>query len=100
MAHITGKRPKLALFPTKSVPTAPGTTEDDFTVYASYRGSGSSGYYGKLKVVRTTDGKLLYPFEGSEQIGPFETRPDAIAAAHRRGDEIVNGDLKNPELER
>ena len=98
MAHITGKRPKLALFPTKSVPMAPGATEDDFTVYASFRGSGSSGYYGTLKVVRTTDGKLLYPFEGVEQIGPFGSKPDAIAAAHRRGDEIVAGDLENPEL--
>jgi hypothetical protein len=41
---------------------------------------------------------LLYPFEGAEQIGPFNSKADAIAAAHRRGDEIVAGDLKMPEL--
>ncbi|MDR5740170.1 DUF6723 family protein [Caballeronia sp. LZ016] len=98
MAHIRGKRPKLALFPTKSVVPTPGATEDDFVIYASYRGNSASGYYGTLKVVRTTDGKLLYPFEGAEQIGPFGSMADAISAAHFRGDMIVNGDLKSPEL--
>ena len=98
MAHVTGKRPKLALFPTKRVPPAPGATEDDFRIYASYRGTTASGYYGTLKVVRMTDGKLLYPFDGVEQIGPFPSKAEATAAAHRRGDEIVSGDLVNPEL--
>lgn len=98
MAHVMGKRPKLTLFPTKTVPPAPGKAEDDFRIYASYRGSSASGYYGTLKVVRITDGRLLYPFEGAEQIGPFNNKADAVDAAHRRGDEIVAGDLKAPEL--
>nr|WP_309834653.1 DUF6723 family protein [Caballeronia sp. LZ065] len=34
----------------------------------------------------------------ARQIGPFETKADAIRVAHQRGDEIVRGDLESPEL--
>ena len=98
MGQVNGKRPKLVLFPTKIVVPTRGATGDDFEIYASCRGASTSGYYGTLKVVRKTDGRLLYPFEGAAQIGPFETKADAIRAAHQRGDEIVRGDLESPEL--
>lgn len=98
MTHISGRRPKLVLFPTRSVPAAPGATEEDFHIYASYRGSSASGYYGTLKVVRKTDGRLLFPFDGVDTIGPFPTKAAAIEAAQRRGDEVVRADLVRPEL--
>ncbi|MDR5781211.1 hypothetical protein QCE63_17520 [Caballeronia sp. LZ065] len=98
MSYITGRRPKLVLFSTRAITPAPGVSQDDFRIYASYRGSRATGFYGILKVVRATDGRLLYPFDGADDIGPFQTSADALGAARRRGDEIVSGDLARPEL--
>jgi hypothetical protein len=98
MTHITGKRPKLVLYPTRTVPPAAGSTDEDFAVYASYRGTVAAGYYGTLKVVRLTDSRLLYPFDGAEVIGPYPTKAAAIWAARQRGDDVVRADLARPEL--
>jgi hypothetical protein len=96
--QTSGKRPKLVLFPTRTVAPTPGTNEDDFQVYASYRGSSASGFFGTLKVVRTTDGRLLFPFDGAGSIGPFPTKAAAVAAALERGEAVVRADLTTPEL--
>ncbi|MDR5777243.1 hypothetical protein QCE81_36070 [Caballeronia sp. LZ002] len=93
-----GKRPKLVLFPFKSVAPAAGLTENDFAVYASYRGTRASGFHGTLKVVRKTDSKLLYPFDGASPIGPYTGPDEALAAAQQIGRKIVDGDIANPEL--
>jgi hypothetical protein len=98
MSQNSGRRPKLVLFPTRNVPPAPGTSKDDFQIYASYRGTSASGFFGTLKVVRKTDGKLLFPFDGADSIGPFSTKAEAVEAAQVRGDEVVSGDLACPEL--
>ena len=98
MNQSSGKRPKLVLFPTRTVTPTPGTSEDDFQIYASYRGSSASGFFGTLKVVRKTDGKLLFPFDGAASIGPFPTKAAAVAAALERGGEVVEGDIARPEL--
>ncbi|SAL06886.1 hypothetical protein AWB81_07807 [Caballeronia arationis] len=80
------------------MPPTPGATEADFHIYASYRGSKTTGFLGTLKVVRATDGRLLYPFDGASEMGPFQTKEEAIAAARRCGGEIVSADLARPEL--
>jgi hypothetical protein len=98
MMGATGRRAKIVLFQSKSVPVMPGHSQSDFQIYASYRGSLSSGFYGTLKVVRKTDGRLLYPFDGAPDIGPFSTSTGAVAAAQQRGIAIVDGDLARPEL--
>ncbi|WP_374728534.1 DUF6723 family protein [Caballeronia hypogeia] len=98
MSQSNGKRPKLVLFSTRLVKPTPGATADDFQIYASYRGSSASGFFGTLKVVRKTDGKLLFPFDGAGSIGPFATKADAVAAALKHGDEVVQADLTRPEL--
>ena len=98
MSHTSGRRPKLVLFPTRQMPPAPGASEDDFQIYASYRGTSGSSFYGTLKVVRKTDGKLLFPFEGADSIGPFSTKAEAIESAQHRGEEVVAADLACPEL--
>ncbi|WP_309853080.1 MULTISPECIES: DUF6723 family protein [unclassified Caballeronia] len=98
MAHTTGKRPKLVLYPTKPVPPKAGADKGDFVVYASYRGTLASGFYGTLKVVRTTDGRLLFPFDGAGPIGPFPTKQEASVAAVTLGTEIVAADLAYPEI--
>ena len=98
MMSAIGRRPRLVLFSSKSVPAMPGHSQGDFQIYASYRGSPSAGFYGTLKVVRKTDGRLLYPFDGASDIGPFSTSTGALAAAQQRGLAIVDGDLAQPEL--
>lgn len=98
MTQSSGKRPKLVLFPARHVEPRPGTSADDFQIYASYRGSTASGFFGTLKVVRKTDGRLLFPFDGADTIGPFATKADAVAAALARGDTVVSADLARPEL--
>jgi hypothetical protein len=98
MNQASGRRPKLVLFPTRNVPPSPGSSEDDFQIYASYRGTSASGFYGTLKVVRKTDGKLLFPFDGADSIGPYSTKAEAVQAAQDRGMQVVSGDLACPEL--
>ncbi|WP_235024927.1 DUF6723 family protein [Caballeronia arvi] len=98
MNHVTGKRPELVFHPAgKSLPK-PAVGRDDFHIYASYRGSKTAGFFGTLKVVRVTDGRLLYPFDGVDAIGRYSTKDEAIRAAQQRGEEIVSADLAYPEL--
>ena len=94
------KRPKrvvLALFPTSAaVCPQKAQSADDYAVYVSYRPS-LGRFVGTLKVVRLTDGRLLYPFEGAEEIGPFASRDVAREAAIKLGENIVRADLSSPE---
>lgn|GEM_PF-938314 len=98
MENPSSRRAKLVLFASRpiGIPIA-GQDEDDYAVYASYRPH-LSGFVGTLKVVRLTDSRLLYPFEGADEIGPFPTQAAARAAAAQRGSDIVVGDLRTPEL--
>ena len=79
-------------------PSIAAATEDDFEVSTSYRLGGYRRFFGRLQVVRTTDGKVLFPFEGAKDIGPFPTQVEALAAAQVVGERIVEGDLAHPEL--
>jgi hypothetical protein len=54
-------------------------------------------HIGSLKVVRKTDGRLLFPFAGAPVIGPFATALEARSAATIYGAQIVADDIKNPE---
>lgn len=92
------RRPKLVIFPTRKVAPTPGRSEDDYKVYASYRPGASGRFVGTLKVVRLTDGRLLYPFDGAEDIGPFDSKEAAKHKALLRGSEVVQADLHAPEL--
>jgi len=80
----------------RSATRIPAQTADQFVVIASYV-ERSKQYYGKLRVTRSTDGRVIYPYEGAEEIGPFLTRPDAVAAAQLVGEKFVQSDLLNPE---
>jgi hypothetical protein len=52
---------------------------------------------GELKVVRTLDDRLLFPFDGAPAIGPFRDAAAARDAAMSKGQEIVAVDVANPE---
>lgn len=69
----------------------------DFDIYASYVVNATGMHIGTLKVVRKRDKRVLYPFDGCETIGPFESSEDARRAAEALGTRIVEADIANPE---
>lgn len=83
---------------TAFVPSVPASSEDDFNITAMSKMGGYRRFYGVLKVVRTTDGRVLFPFEGAPELGPYATKLEAIAAAQVYGEHIVTSDLARPEL--
>ncbi|MEM5291387.1 DUF6723 family protein [Paraburkholderia sabiae] len=72
-------------------------TADDYIIYVTTRFASAGRFFGELALVRTTDGRKLYPFEGSSPIGPFLTVDAARAAATAHGASLIEADLKNPE---
>ncbi|WP_061132797.1 DUF6723 family protein [Caballeronia fortuita] len=99
MPKTSSRRPKVVLFPNKRlVPAQAGASQDDYAIYASYRPHVGGVFVGTLKVVRQTDGRLLYPYDGAEQLGPCPSKDEATKLAVQRGDEIVRADLECPEL--
>lgn len=80
------------------IPSVPAKSEDDFRVTATSKLAGYRRFFGVLTVVRTTDGRTLFPFDGAPDLGPFATKTEALAAAQVYGEQIVAGDLANPEL--
>jgi hypothetical protein len=93
------RKPKLAYAKGihHAAPRTTPPTEEDFEIYASYQVNAAGLYIGTLKVVRKTDGRLLFPFAGAPVIGPFPTRQEARNAADAYGSKIVAGDIVNPE---
>lgn len=79
-----------------SRPTVPAFALDDYKIYASYRLIGGL-YFGTLKVVRVTDLRVLFPFEGAPELGPYVTSDEAKEASQRLGTELAYGDLAHPE---
>jgi hypothetical protein len=80
------------------IPSVPAKSESDFEISASSRLAGYRRFFGVLNVVRKTDGKLLFPFDGAPELGPFPTKVEALASAQVYGEHIVAADLANPEL--
>jgi hypothetical protein len=69
MQEAKGRKPKKVLYSRNSDhPPVPGSTEDDFTIYASYQINAGGLFIGLLKVVRKTDSRLLFPFEGARRL--------------------------------
>jgi hypothetical protein len=73
------------------------TTKSDYEIYASYLVNAGGQYLGSLKVVRKTDGRLVFPFVGAPTIGPFPDKQAARDAAIAYGEQIVAADIANPE---
>lgn len=92
-----GPRQNFTRFKALLQPAVPGQSLADFRIYASYRGVPGQ-FYGTLKHVRLTDKRVLFPFEGCPEIGPFPDRQAAVDAARQYGEQLASGDLQNPEL--
>ena len=80
------------------IPRVPATSEDDFDISAGSKLAGYRRFFGVLKVTRTTDGRVLFPFDGAPELGPYPTKLEAVAAAQVYGEHIAMSDLARPEL--
>lgn len=78
---------------TAFIPSVPAKSEDEFDVSATSKLAGYRRFFGVLKVVRTTDGRVLFPFDGAPELGPYATKLEAVAAAQVYGEHIVASDL-------
>mgnify|MGYP007053963445 CR=1 FL=1 len=56
-------------------------SDGDFEIFATYHGTSDGRYVGGLRVIRKSDRKILFPFEGAPQIGPYATPAQAREAA-------------------
>jgi hypothetical protein len=71
--------------------------DGEFEIFASYHSTGDGRYIGGLKVIRKADRRILFPFEGAPQIGPYESADEARRAAVEYGRAIVAADRAAPE---
>ncbi len=90
-----GRKPKNVFAPRNAfTPARAGEYLGDFAVYATYRVD-----HGRfVGSIRKTDGRRLFPFDGSGTIGPFDSKEQALNAAAELGAKIVQADIANPEL--
>jgi hypothetical protein len=72
-------------------------TLSDYRIYATYICTASGTFTGGLKVVRVTDGRILFPYDGAPEIGPFPDPSEAREAAMVEGNAVVAADLASPE---
>ncbi|SDR54167.1 hypothetical protein SAMN05443245_7367 [Paraburkholderia fungorum] len=72
-------------------------TADDYFVSIASKSVQKGRYYGTLSVVRKTDGRILYPFDGAPDLGPFPTFVEARDAAQVWASRLISADLLNPE---
>ena len=95
--RLAGKKPKLMFSRNEpGIATRDALSHDDFAIYATYR-LVHGRFVGSLKVVRKTDNRLLFPFDGAPTIGPFSHKEEALRASEALGFRIVEGDIANPE---
>ena len=76
-------------------PIGRGLSEGDYAVEITT--SGLNRHFAKVKIKRVTDGKIIFPFDGSETPGPFDTADEARHAGQVMAHRFVEGDIKNPE---
>ncbi len=74
----------------------PHPARDNYLVSASSRRT-SSGTVPTLKVVRVTDKRIIYPFQGCADMPLFEEPADAKQFADDYGWQLVDGDIAVPE---
>jgi len=70
---------------------------DDYAVYLTASRTAGGQFFGRLEVVRRTDGKMIYPYEGALEIGPFANVEEARRSAANLGGMVIDADLKHPE---
>jgi hypothetical protein len=97
MRSVNMTRPRMIFPKSRDSTVSRAGSKHDYEIYATYRRTTEGAFIGLLKVVRKTDGRLLFPFAGAPDIGPFENGQEAREAAQRYGEGVVDADLENPE---
>ncbi|WP_152038227.1 DUF6723 family protein [Paraburkholderia hospita] len=72
-------------------------SSDDYVAYVTTSFEPLKGFFGELTIVRTTDGRKLYPFVGASRIGPYPTIDEARGGAAAAAAQFITADLSNPE---
>lgn len=75
----------------------PSLRAEDYEVICGQRINARGQYIGELRIRRTADGKVIYPFDGCKVPGPFETAEEARHATRQLAEELVRQDVANPE---
>ena len=70
-------------------------SKEDYAVEIST--TGLNRHFAKVKIKRMTDGKIIFPFDGSETVGPFDTADEARYAGQMMARRLVDGDIDKPE---
>lgn len=90
-------RPDSVMHMTRRTATQiPAQSVDQFAVATGFF-ERSKQFYGRLRIIRTTDRRLIYPYTGAEDLGPHRSAQEAIAAVQKLTEKIVAADLANPE---
>lgn len=75
----------------------PIEADEAFALYAGYHSTPAGRYVGWLRVVRKADGRVLFPFDGAPELGPYDAPDAARRAAIEYGREIIAADRASPE---
>ncbi|MCG1047860.1 hypothetical protein IHE29_04990 [Mycetohabitans rhizoxinica] len=78
-------------------PGAEAPWSEGFKVLVTAKPGVDGRFIGMLKVVRQADRRVIFPFPGAPEIGPFDTIEQARAAALEYGRKVVADDRRNPE---
>jgi hypothetical protein len=72
-------------------------TRDDYDVDIHPERIEEGRYYAALRILRTTDGKLIYPFDGCARPGPCTSADEVKEAARSMANELIRADVNDPE---
>lgn len=72
-------------------------TRDDYDVDIHPERIEEGRYYAALRIWRTTDGKLIYPFDGCARPGPCTSADEVKEAARSMANELIRADVNDPE---
>lgn len=73
---------------------------DDYVAYVTTSFEPLKGFFGELTIVRTTDGRKLYPFVGASRIGPYPTIDEARGGAAAAAAQFIAVGSFKPGVER
>jgi hypothetical protein len=72
------------------------STAEDYRVnVSSFRAAGQ--FYARIRIERIADKRIIFPFDGSEVPGPFDSSDLAREAGVLRAHQLVEGDIRYRE---
>jgi hypothetical protein len=75
----------------------PTLDDNEYAAFVACDSTSDGRYIGRLKVIRKSDKRILFPFDGAPVIGPFEEQDDARRAATDLARRLIEADRAMPE---